>query len=631
MKRNLFLLIVAATMLIVSCTPEVKIIENPMIGITNTETLDITRVEITDSATYVNVEAYFRPKYWIKFVSGTYLQVDGKQYVITAAEGCELDKQFWMPESGRASFRFTFPPIPKRAKSMDFIEGEEEGAFQLYDIDLTGKRSYEDYYKPHPDIPKELIGLEECTEMPDPVHDIGKTKVRIKVLDYKKGLCNNITLYNNTSYGRQKSLVGKFDHETGTVEFEFMQYGTSEMFFFIDNRQITSSRIFITPNEEVDVYIDLRAAGRGIVDRRKETDYKYNPFRDMRVDYYIKSRYLEFNNSISDVQTRMNDELPPRLNQFSGTFAEADWSAEEYQKYTTEKYYTTLKKIENHPKLLPIDKELLKIELDYDFLNAIVFHKPILDLANQLKKVKPENLAKLSKEQMKEMGQVIKYTPAHELLLFDAIYTLEQYIEVPEGSLMSKAGEFQVLLDYASENIMDVDDNHWKRIADTKHEFIIKACKTAQEELRAKLAEAENRAKIEKTPDNEEKLFDDIIAPHKGKVIVVDFWNTWCGPCREAHKAIARLKEGELKDKDIVWIYIANESSPEAAYKTLIADIKGLHYRLTYREWDVLQSKFGFSGIPSYVLVDKDGKYALRNDLRYIDTMKRELLKMTEK
>ena len=82
MKRNLLLLILGVAMLITSCAPKVKVVENPMIGISNTETLDITRVEITDSATYVNVEAYFRPKYWIRFVSGTYLQVDGKQYVI---------------------------------------------------------------------------------------------------------------------------------------------------------------------------------------------------------------------------------------------------------------------------------------------------------------------------------------------------------------------------------------------------------------------------------------------------------------------------------------------------------------------------------------------------------------------
>ena len=116
-------------MLVVSCTPEVKIIENPMIQASNTETIDITRVEITDSATYVNVEAYFHPHYWIRFVKETYLQVDGKKYVIPAAEGCELDKQFWMPDSGRASFRFTFPPISKRAKTMDFIDKQHVSIF----------------------------------------------------------------------------------------------------------------------------------------------------------------------------------------------------------------------------------------------------------------------------------------------------------------------------------------------------------------------------------------------------------------------------------------------------------------------------------------------------------------------
>ena len=414
------------------------------------------------------------------------------------------------------------------------------------------------------------------------------------------------------------------------VEFEFMQYGTSKIFFFIDNR-ITSSEIITTANEEIDVYVDLRAVGRSIIDRRHETGYKYNPFRDMNVDFYIKSRYLELNNSMCGRSKRRNYELPPRLNQYSGKFAEADWSAEEYQKNAVEKYHATRKEIENHPLMSPLDKEYDKICLDYDFFDAIIYHYPILNLSAQLSNKKPNKIAKLTEEQMREMAKEIKFTPAHELLMNNAANEFSKYVDVPEESLMSKLDEYQRLLDYALENIMDVDDNHWKRIADTKHEFIIKACKTAQVELREKLVEAENRAKIEKTPDNEEKLFDDIIAPHKGKVIVVDFWNTWCGPCREAIREITELKEGELKDRDIVWIYIANESSPEAAYKTLIADIKGIHYRLTHREWDVLQSKFGFDGIPSYVVVDKDGKYALRNDLRYIDTMKRELLKMTEK
>ena len=98
----------------------------------------------------------------------------------------------------------------------------------------------------------------------------------------------------------------------------------------------------------------------------------------------------------------------------------------------------------------------------------------------------------------------------------------------------------------------------------------------------------------------------------------MDFWNTWCGPCRHALKQIKPLKEsGPLATDDIVWVYIANETSPIAQYNEMISDIKGLHYRLNDAQWRYLTDKlFDIDGIPSYVLVQKDGTYALRNDLR---------------
>ena len=131
--------------------------------------------------------------------------------------------------------------------------------------------------------------------------------------------------------------------------------------------------------------------------------------------------------------------------------------------------------------------------------------------------------------------------------------------------------------------------------------------------------------RIETTPEVAvDKLFDAIVAPYKGKVVFVDFWNTWCGPCRASIKANEPLKSGELKSDDLVWIYIANETSPLVAYKTSIAKIAGKHYRLDDAQWKYLCEKFQIDGIPSYVLVDRDGSYKLRNDFRDRDLMKKD-------
>lgn len=60
MMKYLLSLLCVATM--VACAPKNRIIENPLIDVTNTTTVDITRVEMTDSTTVLNVEAYFHPK-----------------------------------------------------------------------------------------------------------------------------------------------------------------------------------------------------------------------------------------------------------------------------------------------------------------------------------------------------------------------------------------------------------------------------------------------------------------------------------------------------------------------------------------------------------------------------------------
>ena len=150
---------------------------------------------------------------------------------------------------------------------------------------------------------------------------------------------------------------------------------------------------------------------------------------------------------------------------------------------------------------------------------------------------------------------------------------------------------------------------------------------------RARKAIEESAKKTQDVTDiAPENLLPTIIAPHKGKVVLVDFWNTWCSPCRNAIKAIEPYKTGELSSEDLVWVYIANETSPINTYSEMIPGIKGIHYRVNDAQWKYLTNyMFNIDGIPSYVLVDKNGSCCLRNDLRdhgkMVSTLKEELKK----
>lgn len=104
-----------------------------------------------------------------------------------------------------------------------------------------------------------------------------------------------------------------------------------------------------------------------------------------------------------------------------------------------------------------------------------------------------------------------------------------------------------------------------------------------------------------------DSFFVKLMDKYKGKAVFIDFWATWCAPCLISIKEIAPLKEELAKNKDIVFLYITNPSSPEKTYQTVMPGIKGEHYRVTDDQYNLLTKQFQISGIPHYALVNKHG------------------------
>ena len=100
-------------------------------------------------------------------------------------------------------------------------------------------------------------------------------------------------------------------------------------------------------------------------------------------------------------------------------------------------------------------------------------------------------------------------------------------------------------------------------------------------------------------------VFKALIAPYKGKPLLVDFWATWCGPCRAAMETIKPVK-AELNGK-ANFIYITSPSSPKRAWELTIPDIHGDHYYVTDEQYSTLLNQFESQSIPTYVTVDSNG------------------------
>ena len=88
----------------------------------------------------------------------------------------------------------------------------------------------------------------------------------------------------------------------------------------------------------------------------------------------------------------------------------------------------------------------------------------------------------------------------------------------------------------------------------------------------------------------------------KGKPAIVEFWATWCPPCR---KSIPHLNEiyKEYGAKDLQVLGITDE--PAQTIRAFVKDIPIDYPVATGR--DTLMEKFGITGIPHAFLVDKKG------------------------
>jgi thiol-disulfide isomerase/thioredoxin len=104
---------------------------------------------------------------------------------------------------------------------------------------------------------------------------------------------------------------------------------------------------------------------------------------------------------------------------------------------------------------------------------------------------------------------------------------------------------------------------------------------------------------------------DVTLADFEGKVLLVNFWATWCAPCREEMPSIAALGEA-FAPEDFVVITIATGRNPAPAIEKFLGEV-GLEEMPVYTDLkQQLAREMGVMGLPVTILIDREGQEVAR-------------------
>ena len=100
------------------------------------------------------------------------------------------------------------------------------------------------------------------------------------------------------------------------------------------------------------------------------------------------------------------------------------------------------------------------------------------------------------------------------------------------------------------------------------------------------------------------------LADYRGKVVFLNFWATWCVPCREEMPAMERLYR-RFKERGFVVLAVSVDTEPAPAVRSFV-QTHGYTYPVGLDPKMALARQYGVRALPSSFLVDKAGNLAAR-------------------
>ena len=560
-------------------------VSRPCFITTNTSKIEIKKIILTDEQTQVDAVLYGEPGEAAVISSKTCLRTTQQEFSLREAEGVSIDGKTepeLISKSGKHHVTLSFAPIPAGVHAVDFVEKEE--GWIIWGVQLSKA-------EPYVYIPSFLQTnhLEQSQDLPAPQLKAGKSIINGYILGYDPQIALDVVFHHSDwlFYNDWGKTVKVRQDGSFHIETDLLLAGGAKL-------QINKAQLdlFLLPGKEMTVYIHL-------------------PRLSMSASRLLKDEYGQKQKAWFDgAESLLNTELatwgyPLTLNDDPDFSSKTlDLSDEEYNK------------------LVQSELERLESDLDHD-QRAGKAYKEYVSANMQI------NALVL---QGKMQGIV---DSPYDKYGYDYV-TYLQYRERDTGETLDLWEDIKkarnIYQNVVKEERLKSADK--KMLASIEHPeisaYVREKIKTMQAVAeRAKASEKYVIAELDTLVSGAD-ILPAIISQHRGNAVLVDFWATWCGPCRKSMPAVNVLKQ-RMSSKDVVYVYVTGPSSPKEVWKTAIAEINGIHYRLTQKQWEYLCNSYGITGIPGYLVISYDGKLQDRYvGFPGVDILQRELLRAME-
>ena len=98
-----------------------------------------------------------------------------------------------------------------------------------------------------------------------------------------------------------------------------------------------------------------------------------------------------------------------------------------------------------------------------------------------------------------------------------------------------------------------------------------------------------------------------LLADHKGKVLIVNFWATWCAPCVKELPSLDRLA-GQLDPKHFQVLILSNDRGGETKAKPFLDDLGIANLAADLDPKSKLARALGLRGLPTTFVFDREGR-----------------------